>query len=119
MVRVGGRTLAVAPAPKPHWVLNGRREERALGIEEEDGLGEPLRSERAKGRRWPRLLLKRAERKPPPKAERALTGKAPEWAENKDALRVKGTGCGRARRLRAPWRCRRGRRPTRPARGMV
>ena len=78
MVRVGGRTRAVAPAPMPVRGLNGRHEERALGIEGEHGLGEPLRSERARGRRWTRNLSKRSEMEPSPEAERALTGKAPE-----------------------------------------
>ena len=75
---MGGRTLAVAPAPMPVRGLRGRREERALGIEREHGLGRPLRSERAIEKRRPRRLSKRAEREPTPKAERALTGKAPE-----------------------------------------
>ena len=80
MVRVGGRTLAVAPAPMPVRGLRGRSEKRALGIEREHGLGEPLRFERAEELRKPRCLSKRPEMQPPPKAESALTGKATAWS---------------------------------------
>ena len=119
MVRVGGRTLAVSRASLLLQGPTGRREKQAQGKAREHGLGEPLRSERAVEQETTVSLSERPERRPTPEAESALTGKAPEKAEQPNALSTRETGCGRARRPRAPWRCRRGRRPTRPARRMM
>jgi len=79
VVRVGRRTLAVAPVPVGRTSLGGNREMQAAGITERHGRGVPLRVERRWTARSTTTLPMRDENCGQPKAASALAGKAPAW----------------------------------------
>ena len=79
VVRVGRRTLAVAPKPVGSMRPEGRREMLAPGITERHGRGVPLRVERQSTPRDATTLPMRDESGMLAEAASALAEKAPAW----------------------------------------